>query len=183
MGDASGYHLIDFGLAVHPAARRLFDENCIAPLFPGFDPAQHAAVSDLGFAGTAAFQQEQYTAADDVQSLLLVGASLYGVPSPWHAHAMAGDIKLVSLLRAQVVAEAAAHVPDSAAVTLYSAWLAELPPVLKQLASWALPRTTATVADLKDLRAVLQVGLVLSSVPFDLAGQQSNSALRLWCCA
>ena len=120
-------------------------------------------MKNLHFAGRAAFQQQAYTPVDDVQGLLLLACSLSGKPSPWDAEAGAGNYQQCALLRAEVCAAAAAPQPDRAAACLLGDWLAELPPGLKQLASWALPRSTASVADLRNLQATLQVHMMVLS--------------------
>jgi hypothetical protein len=152
-------------MALHPTSGQLHSEYRIPPQFPGFSPARHAVLADFRYAGAAAFNQEPYTPVDDVQGLLLVGCSLWGAPAPWHAEAEARNYVQVSLWRASVFAGAEPGHKDPVNAAAFGDWLAELPPVLKRLAQWALPRTTATVADLKGLQAMLQVHDVLNQVP------------------
>lgn len=96
--------------------------------------------------------------------MLYTACVLHGTLLPWESEATKGERRICCIIRldmrgaAVVAAEAAALAEaDAASAVAYSQWLAAMPPVLQQLAPWVLTREDASMEELLDLQAALQV--------------------------
>ena len=146
--------LIDFGFAIGASTAAVHASHSIGSP-DGFTPAQHAVAAHLLFGSQASLSGEPVQLLDEVESLLYTGAFMFGSLLPWRAAAAAKQVSACIFDRSELRRIAT----DAATAADIAPWVADLSPVLRQVVLWAMQRTSATVDEVLDLHAALQVCL------------------------